>query len=413
MADDNHGSSVATAPAQPENLLQRRLLRLWEASFSRSDFGIDDEFFKLGGTEEGAQRMFAAISDVWGPPLSVTDITGALTVRQLAAELTHRLERQAESDATPLPFAASAVKTSRPHHPLHDQLIGVWETLLNRSDIGLEDDFMALGGNPALAARMAREVEALCGEPVSLAACGEAVTVRALSDQLLLRLPQSLFVPVQIGMPDVAPLFILHGDFGSGGYYTREIARQLGPERPVYAVTPHGAIADDIPGSVEEMAADFVRRVVEVSPRGPLHLAGLCTGVMVAWDMAQCLSRQGRDVASLILFDPGIGARTSDPPLSPPRLSIRARQVPRVRKAWVMAEYRVLAAAHRYQPYAGRVSVLWAGDGERRDSPESRAALQALAPQVEMAFCPGTHNTAMGRHVRGLGVEIKRILTAR
>jgi pimeloyl-ACP methyl ester carboxylesterase len=422
MVNDNSAASVATAsvataqappPAQPENLVQRRLLRLWEGVLSRTDFGIDDEFFKLGGDEEAAERMFAAISNVWGPPLTMADINGAFTVRYVAAELTRRLEREAENEGTPLPFAAGAVKTSRPHHPLHDQLLGVWETLLGRSDIGIEDDFMALGGNPVLASRMAREVEALCGEPVSLAACGDNVTVRALSDQLLLRLPQSLFVPVQLGMPEVAPLFILHGDFGSGGYYVREIARQLGPERPVYAVAPHGSLGDELPGSIEEMAADCVRRVVEVGPHGPLHLAGLCIGVLIAWNMAQLLSRQGREVVSLTLFDPGIGTGNDDSVLPPPRLSARAKQIPRVRKAWLMAEYRALAAAHHCQPYAGKVSVLWAGEGDRRDSPERCAGLKALAPRVEMSVCPGDHNTAMGRHVGGLAAEMKRILTAR
>ncbi len=414
MVNDNSGASAVTTPSQPRDLVQRRLLRLWEECLSRTDFGIDDDFFTLGGSEEVAQRMFAAISNVWGPPLTMADITGALTVRYLAAELTRRLEREAEGEGTPLPFAAGAVKTSRPHHPLHDQLIGVWERLLGRSDIGLEDDFMALGGNPELASRMAREVEALCGEPVSLEACGAALTVRALSDQLLLRLPQSLLVPVQRGMPEVAPLFILHGDFGSGGYYTREIARQLGPERPVYAVAPHGTLGDDLPGSIEEMAADHVRRVVEVHPEGPLHLAGLCIGVLIAWNMAQCLARQGREVRSLILFDPGIGVSNVDAaPLPPPPLSARARQIPRVRKAWLMAEYRAIAAAHRYLPYAGKVSVLWAGVGESRDSPEGRAALRALAPDVEMSVCPGTHNSVMGRHVGLLAAEMKRILSAR
>lgn len=412
MVNDESAASVATAQARPRDLLQRRLLRLWEGFLSRTDFGIDDEFFALGGDEDTAGRMFAAISNVWGPPLTMADITGAFTVRCVAAELTRRLEREAEREGTPLPFAAGAVKTERPHHPLHDQLIGVWETLLGRSDIGLEDDFMALGGNPVLASRMAREIEALCGEPVSLAACGENVTVRALSDQLLLRLPRSLFVPVQRGMPEVAPLFIMHGDFGSGGYYTREIARQLGSERPVYAVAPHGALGDDLPGSIEEMAEDHVRRVVEASPQGPLHLAGLCTGVLIAWNMALCLSRRGRDVESLILFDPGIGTGNDDSVLPPPPLSARAKQVPRIRKAWLMAEYRALAAAHHCPPYAGKVSVLWAGDGDRRDSPERCAGLRALAPRVEMTVCPGNHNSAMGRHVGGLAAEMKRILTA-
>jgi pimeloyl-ACP methyl ester carboxylesterase len=162
------------------------------------------------------------------------------------------------------------------------------------------------------------------------------------------------------------------------------------------------------------MAADHVRRVVEVSPHGPLHLAGLCTGVLIAWNMAQYLARQGREVVSLILFDPAIGASNEGtPPLPPPPLSARARQIPRVRKAWLMAEHRAIAAAHRCQPYAGKVSVRWAGEGERRDSPEGRAGLQALAPRVEMTDCPGTHNSAMGRQVRGLAAEMQRILTAR
>jgi thioesterase domain-containing protein len=55
--------------------------------------------------------------------------------------------------------------------------------------------------------------------------------------------------------------------------------------------------------SVEDMAADYVREIRDMQPKGPYFLGGFCFGGLVAFEMAQQLREAGEAVALLALFD--------------------------------------------------------------------------------------------------------------
>jgi thioesterase domain-containing protein len=99
------------------------------------------------------------------------------------------------------------------------------------------------------------------------------------------------------------PLFFFHGDYG-GGYYTRRIARLLGPDQPFISVAPHGIGPELIPETIEAMASDRLRLLLKTQPEGPFRLAGYCNGGMVALDLAKRLVEAGRRVDAVFLIDP-------------------------------------------------------------------------------------------------------------
>jgi thioesterase domain-containing protein len=55
--------------------------------------------------------------------------------------------------------------------------------------------------------------------------------------------------------------------------------------------------------NVEEMAADYVKELLEFQPEGPYLIAGECIGGIVAYEMAQQLHAMGRQVEFLALLD--------------------------------------------------------------------------------------------------------------
>ena len=66
------------------------------------------------------------------------------------------------------------------------------------------------------------------------------------------------------------------------------------------------------------MAADYLRQIRSVQPRGPYFLGGFSFGGLVAFEMAQQLRQSGQQLALLVLIDP-----------TPPRCSdVGAREVP-------------------------------------------------------------------------------------
>ena len=50
------------------------------------------------------------------------------------------------------------------------------------------------------------------------------------------------------------PFVYVHGDFMAGGFHSHALARQLGPDQPVYVVHPHGLADRSIPTTIEAMA---------------------------------------------------------------------------------------------------------------------------------------------------------------
>src|SRR5262249_13136222 len=57
------------------------------------------------------------------------------------------------------------------------------------------------------------------------------------------------------------------------------------------------------PGSIREMAADYIAKIRTIQETGPYHIAGWSFGGLVAHDGGVQLQAAGEQVAELILFD--------------------------------------------------------------------------------------------------------------
>lgn len=113
-----------------------------------------------------------------------------------------------------------------------------------------------------------------------------------------------------------APLFCVHPAAGVGWEYGT-LAAHLGADRALYALQARGLQDPDaLPGSVEEIAEDYLRQVREVQPDGPYCLLGWSFGGAVAHAMATGLRAQGEQVGLLAILDwyPYDPARPEDEP---------------------------------------------------------------------------------------------------
>jgi thioesterase domain-containing protein/acyl carrier protein len=334
------------------------------------------------------------------------------------------LTSRGKVDRRALPEPSDAVgQRSGPHapprDPLQHMLAEIWEELLDVRSIGIHDSFFDLGGHSLLAAQMMDAVERACGRSVPLTTLFRSATIaelaRALSGVAKVARDPVTVVNAAGSRP---PFFFLHGDFTGGGFYSRELARALGPDQPFYAVHPHGLIDPDVPDSIEAMAADRLRAMRHVRPRGPYALGGHCNGAFVALELAQRLLAEGESVPVLILMDgraPWRAARVFDgvsvgqqPARSgrpAPEPIAAAPSVPE-RKATL---YRRAMAAYVPEAYPGRVVVL-----RSQENNDLRPSLgwSAIAPRVETYTIAGDHHTSITRHVASTGAQIKTVLEA-
>jgi phthiocerol/phenolphthiocerol synthesis type-I polyketide synthase E len=78
----------------------------------------------------------------------------------------------------------------------------------------------------------------------------------------------------------------------------------LGSDQPVHGLQPQGLDGKQPPLTrIEEMAANFVRQIRVIQPKGPYFLVGYCMGGTIAYEMAQQLHRYGQTIGLLALLD--------------------------------------------------------------------------------------------------------------
>ena len=193
-----------------------------------------------------------------------------------------------------------------PVEPLHRQLAVIWEDLLGVSPIGMQDDFFELGGSSLLAVQLFERIAQVCGKRLSLSVLFGGATIeyvaRTLQEQNQ-EVERAALVVVQTGKSK-RPFFFLHGQWRGGAFYSRELARRMGPEQPFYLLEPYKFDGLAVPPSFEEMAVAHLETLRRVQPEGPYLLGGWCNGGLMAYEMARQLREQGQTVELLVMMDP-------------------------------------------------------------------------------------------------------------
>ena len=185
-------------------------------------------------------------------------------------------------------------------------LAQLWAELLGRDgQIGLDEDFFEIGGDSFLAVQMLLEVERLAGMSLPDDLLYKASTIREFAGQLgtFAGSERSPLISVQ-DSGEQPPIFFCHGNYLGGGYYTRRFARLLGPDQPFYTLPPAVLGDDNVPPSMEQLAAERVPLLLEKQPTGQFRLGGYCNGALLAFEMARQLIDAGRKVEVVIMLDP-------------------------------------------------------------------------------------------------------------
>lgn len=191
-----------------------------------------------------------------------------------------------------------------PSDLLELQLIHLWETVLNVRPIGVTDSFADLGGHSFLAIRLVAQIHKQFGEVIDLPAMLELSTIANIAKVLHGKVDAPSFsplVPIQ-AKGSRPPFYCVHGIGGQVfGFYA--LSRHLGEDQPFYGLQSHRVTERVVGKSIEETAAEYIEAIRMVQPEGPYLLGGYSFGGIVAFEMAQQLTRAGQEVDSLILID--------------------------------------------------------------------------------------------------------------
>jgi len=332
-------------------------------------------------------------------------------------------------------------------------LVPIWERVLHRPAIHVEDNFFDLGGDSLLAVELFTEIARVCGRELAPVTIYCAPTIASLG--AVLEEPTAPRLPplLQLKPGTQAPLVFLAHGLGGTAMDFFQLVKHIRTERPIYGLQAKGTDGVDEPfACIEDLAQFHLDAIRELQPHGPYVLVGYSLGGLVTLEMAQRLTAMGETVALLAMLESyphprflslrqrvRLGTRLATQRAStvkrlpirdalsyiirpserrlyvsrdgngnaPSQLPAGASHTPAMRHARESA-YQSLT---RYRPryYSGTIKFVRAEIVS--DFPDDPAAVwSGLASRVQVETVPGDHLGILGTHFESLASVVSRYL---
>jgi amino acid adenylation domain-containing protein len=192
--------------------------------------------------------------------------------------------------------------------PVSDLEIGlaaIWSEVLGLDEIGLDDDFLLLGGDSLGAAQVFLLIEDSLGWRLPPSLLLESGTVRSLAQQIevVRHEADAPFVELRSGEPD-SPTLVLFAPFGGSVIFFRELLTHLPHSVRVIGVQSWTAdLAAMRKQSVDDIVDGYLPFLRATQPTGPYFLGGFSFGGLLAYQMAARLAAGGEPIGFVALFD--------------------------------------------------------------------------------------------------------------
>ncbi|MBX6390722.1 MAG: AMP-binding protein [Frankia sp.] len=254
------------------------------------------------------------------PAAGTTTLSAAAIRRRLRAKLPSwmvpativslpelpRTERgKVDRMALPEPPSAPA-RSATPETQWEMLLADMWQRVLELDEIGVDDDFVELGGDSLAAEELRTLVAEELGIQLPATALVDAPTLGEFARKVSVAQRSGpahpTIVPLRTG-GQRPPLFCVAGAAQLAlGYLS--LSRHLGDDQPVYAFQAHGLEQRGFPDwTVEKTARRNIQLLRVIQPYGPYFLAGHSLGGHIALEMSQQLRAAGEEVALLVILD--------------------------------------------------------------------------------------------------------------
>jgi amino acid adenylation domain-containing protein len=190
-----------------------------------------------------------------------------------------------------------------PGNAIERRLQAIWQRILGVPEIGVTEDFFALGGQSFDAIRIFALIKEELGKAYTLSDMWRARTIRELGNGIAdgeEREGGGRVVPIDLRGRGEA-LFLVHPAGGSVMAYSR-LGRLI--DRPLYGIQASTSAADaSRRRDIVELARGYVAELREVQENGPYSLGGWSSGAMVAFEMAAQLEAAGEEVKQVFILD--------------------------------------------------------------------------------------------------------------
>jgi amino acid adenylation domain-containing protein len=203
----------------------------------------------------------------------------------------------------PRPEAVEIPMLGRPPSTEKERRIAnIWVIILDLPQVGVDQDFFALGGTSIQAIEICARIEQDLGVEAPLRIFFESPTVAGMAARIGESFSADDPIVVELGSgPGGRPaLFCL---LGISVY--RDLALALRGDRTVIGMhVPRRYVPGrEPPPTLPDVAAAYVDQIRRRQPHGPYLLAGLCFGGVVAYEVARQLEAAGEEVSLVAVLD--------------------------------------------------------------------------------------------------------------
>ncbi len=333
--------------------------------------------------EEGADVAAAELQGFVSTQLAPFKVPRTVVfLDELPKGATGKVQRIGLAERLGLPVlgsdTAEAAEYVAPRTSLEARLCELFGELLDVPQVGIDDDFFALGGDSHHVAQLLAQIDEELGRETETLA------------YVLLRAPTAAGLAALLEQGDRGGRVVRVGPEAGGSPFfffpTHEwetvglaaLAQRMTCDAAVYTFQPDLTELTANEPSVLELARLFAGEVRAAQPHGPYALGGHCFGAALALEVARILRADNEEVAALVLVNPIGEARVAIRARSAlrnvrrgtlhrwvaRRLRRRHARAQRTAPAWEPS-VRVLArasAAYTPTPYSGGIVVLASAD---------------------------------------------------
>ncbi|HET8736483.1 MAG TPA: amino acid adenylation domain-containing protein, partial [Pricia sp.] len=196
------------------------------------------------------------------------------------------------------------VQRQAPKSELEQKLYNLWRDILKQDDIGVHDNFFALGGDSILSIQFIAKARK-AGIRLTPNQIFDHQTIAALAGYIDTKEKEGDEWDYLVALRKAGsekPLFCIHAGGGHVFFYNI-LTKYIGAHRPIYALQASGVYADrKMHHSIEAMAKDYLQAIRAVQPTGPYNIMVYCFSVAVGQEMLIQLTAAD-ETANLIVMD--------------------------------------------------------------------------------------------------------------
>lgn len=238
-----------------------------------------------------------------------------LVIDELPKTPNGKLDRKALSTYERLTFEHESKEVLAPRDHVERELKTIWESVLIRNNISINDNFFQIGGHSLIAVRLLANIQTHFKVQLPLAVIFQRPTIQEMAQTIRLGKHQDYWeamVPLRKSNTDPkGTLFCIPGA-GGNVLYMQSLVQQISSHWDIYGCQPPGLDGQTpVMRKVEDLASYYVdaisEQVLKDMPlnrvKTPFVLLGHSFGGLVAFELAEKLRQKGVDVQELIILD--------------------------------------------------------------------------------------------------------------